>query len=87
MKMLYLAGLAGLATLGAHAQAPGPQIPASSFESLVITATRAAQPVASLRDTVVITREALCPPSGSGWSTEYEAALNETLGTKFQPGE
>jgi len=58
-KTLCLAGLAGLATLGAHAQAPGPQIPASSFESVVVTATRATQPAASPRDTVVITREDL----------------------------
>jgi len=68
MKMLSLAGLLGLATLGAQAQAPGTLAPVGTFESLVVTATRAAQPVATLRDTVVITRE------------DLEAAGNLSLG-------
>ena len=67
MKTLSLAGLAGLAALGAHAQLPGalpsavgsPQQVGDPRESLVVTATRGPQPVASLRDTVVITREDL----------------------------
>jgi vitamin B12 transporter len=59
MKTLSLAGLASLAALGAHGQAPGAILPPNPLESLVVTATRAAQPVASLRDTVVITREDL----------------------------
>jgi vitamin B12 transporter len=68
MKMLSLAGLASLATLGAQAQAPGTFPPVGTFESLVVTANRAAQPAATLRDTVVITRE------------DLEAAGNLSLG-------
>jgi vitamin B12 transporter len=57
MKTLCLAGLAGLATLGAYAQVPGFSL--SPLQSVVVTATRQLQPATSLRDTVVITREEL----------------------------
>jgi vitamin B12 transporter len=56
MKTLPFAGLIGLASLGAHAQVPTPpftRIP----DPVVVTATRALQPEATLRDAVVITRE------------------------------
>ncbi len=56
MKPLPFAGLIGLAALGAHAQAPS-AFPRAGTESIVVTATRGLQPVASLRDTVVITRD------------------------------
>jgi vitamin B12 transporter len=58
MKPSRIAGLASLATLGAHAQVFPPTLP-PPLESLVVTATRTAQPVATLRDTVVITRAEL----------------------------
>ena len=58
MKPSRIAGLASLATLGAHAQVFPPTLP-PPLESLVVTATRTTQPVATLRDTVVITRAEL----------------------------
>jgi vitamin B12 transporter len=50
-----MAGLASLAALGVQAQSPAPTVAPS--QSLVVTATREAQPALSLRDAVVITRE------------------------------
>jgi vitamin B12 transporter len=59
MKPHYMAGLVSLAALGTHAQVPPlPQLKQGS-EQVVVTATRGLQAVASLRDTVVITREDL----------------------------
>ena len=59
MKAIRLAGLAGLATLGAQAQVPSFPATPLQIESLVVTATRLLQPEPTLRDTVVITREQL----------------------------
>ncbi len=57
MKAMRYAGLAGLAALGAQAQAIQYGMPADTHpRSMVITATRGLQPVPTLRDTVVITR-------------------------------
>ena len=57
MKAIRCAGLAGLAALGAQAQGIPYGITApSTTESMVVTATRALQPLPTLRDTVVITR-------------------------------
>jgi vitamin B12 transporter len=56
MKASRIAGLAGLATLGAQAQMFPPPNLQAPLESLVVTATRSLEPVATLRDTVVITR-------------------------------
>src|SRR5512140_3756724 len=56
MKASRIAGLAGPATLGAHAQMFSPPNLPAPLESLVVTATRSLEPVATLRDTVVITR-------------------------------
>src|SRR5512147_440808 len=53
---LPLAGLASLAALGAHAQAPGTVTP---LPPLLVTASRSAEPVPTLRDAIVITREEL----------------------------
>ncbi|HXS51835.1 MAG TPA: TonB-dependent receptor [Usitatibacter sp.] len=59
MKAIRLAGLLGLAALGAQAQVPlFPSAPLP-VESLVVTATRMLQPAPTLRDTVVITRAEL----------------------------
>ncbi len=59
MKAIRLAGLAGLAALGAQAQvAQFPSTPVP-LDSLVVTASRLLQPVPTLRDTVVITRQQL----------------------------
>jgi vitamin B12 transporter len=57
MKRLSLAGLAGLAALGAQAQYANPSM--APPQSLLVTATRQLEPAPSLRDTVVITREDL----------------------------
>jgi vitamin B12 transporter len=58
MKSHTLAGLAGLAALGAHAQlTPSPFQPSS--DPLIVTATRALAPAPTLRDAIVITRDQL----------------------------
>jgi vitamin B12 transporter len=57
MKPSHFAGLASLAALGAHAQAIPPTV--APAQTLVVTATRAAEPTPSLRDAIVITREDL----------------------------
>ncbi|HUP30878.1 MAG TPA: TonB-dependent receptor [Usitatibacter sp.] len=63
MKALTFAGLAGLASLGCHAQLPIP-IP-RYFEPVVVTATRGlVDGPATLRDAVVITREDLEASTG-----------------------
>jgi vitamin B12 transporter len=56
MNPLSLAGIAGLATFGAHAQAPM-SLPVQQSETVVVTATRALTPYDTLRDAVVITRD------------------------------
>ena len=60
MKALSIAGLAGLAGLGAQAQAinPSPDL-LQSLDPIVVTATRTATPTSTLRDAIVITREQL----------------------------
>jgi vitamin B12 transporter len=59
MKRLPVAGLLGLASLGAHAQTQ-PLVLARNLEAVVVTATRAlADNIATLRDTVVISGEEL----------------------------
>jgi vitamin B12 transporter len=59
MNFLRIAGLAGLASLGAHAQSvPTPQLP-QSFDPVIVTATRSLDPATTLRDAIVITREDL----------------------------
>ncbi|APV49661.1 hypothetical protein BWI17_08210 [Betaproteobacteria bacterium GR16-43] len=60
MQSLKFAGLIGLASLGAQAQAVPPYGPPQVLEPVVVTATRSLQPAAgTLRDTLVITREDL----------------------------
>jgi vitamin B12 transporter len=59
MKPLPIAGLMSLAALGAQAQSLPYPFVKQGFESVVVTATRGLQATASLRDTVVITREEL----------------------------
>jgi vitamin B12 transporter len=56
MKTLSFAGLASLAALGVQ-PSPSPRIGPRRPQSLVVTATRRAQPCRPLRDVVVITRE------------------------------
>jgi vitamin B12 transporter len=60
MKALSIAGLAGLASLGAQAQEtiPPPDL-RQSLDPVVVTATRSTIPTTTIRDTVVITREQL----------------------------
>jgi vitamin B12 transporter len=56
MKTLPFAGLVGLASLGSHAQVP--PSPFTRFpDPVVVTATRALQPAATLHEAIVITRE------------------------------
>ncbi|HRE14516.1 MAG TPA: TonB-dependent receptor plug domain-containing protein, partial [Usitatibacteraceae bacterium] len=57
MKRLSLAGLVATA-LSAHAQSPSPSLAFQGLESVVVTATRLAQPMTeTLRDVTVIPRE------------------------------
>jgi vitamin B12 transporter len=59
MNPLRIAGLVGLASLGAHAQGiPAPQLP-QTFDPVIVTATRSLSPATTLRDAIVITREDL----------------------------
>jgi vitamin B12 transporter len=59
MNPLRIAGLVGLASLGAHAQdIPAPQLP-QTFDPVIVTATRSLSPATTLRDAIVITREDL----------------------------
>ncbi len=59
MKSLSIAGLAGLASLGAQAQIPPIPDLRPSLDPVVVTATRALSPASTLRDAVVITRKDL----------------------------
>jgi vitamin B12 transporter len=59
MKSKSFAGLAGFAALAAHAQSPPPLPFQPSLDPLVVTATRSATAVNTLRDVIVITREDL----------------------------
>ena len=60
MKPQSLAGLIGLACLGAEAQVPFPNNTPQSLETVVVTATRSLQQsTPTLRDAIVITREDL----------------------------
>lgn len=58
MKSLSIAGLAGLATLGAQAQSPSLAVQ-SSLDPVVVTAMRSLTPSSTLRDAIVITRDEL----------------------------
>lgn len=58
MKTLQIAGLAGLASLGAHAQV-APLAFQQSVDPVVVTASRAINPSGTMRDAIVITREDL----------------------------
>jgi len=65
MKTLPLAGLMGLASLGAQAQSVSPAPFTRFFEPVVVTATRGlVSAPATLRDAVVITREELDQSTG-----------------------
>ena len=57
MKSLSLAGIAGLATLGAQAQWVPPLQLQQSADPVVVTASRTLTPLSTLRDAVVIPRE------------------------------
>ncbi len=56
MKASCLAGLAGLASLGAQAQISPLTVSQATFDPVVVTALRGLNPAATLRDAVVITR-------------------------------
>ncbi len=59
MNFLRIAGLAGLASLGAHAQSVSTPQPPQTFDPVIVTATRSLDPATTLRDAIVITREDL----------------------------
>ena len=59
MKALHIAGLAGLASLGAHAQVAPPLPFQQSLDAVIVTASRGFSPAPTLRDAIVITREDL----------------------------
>jgi vitamin B12 transporter len=59
MKKLHIAGLAGLASLGAHAQLAPPLAFQQSVDPLVVTASRGMIPATTMRDATVITRDEL----------------------------
>ena len=59
MKPLHIAGLAGLASLGAHAQVAPPLAFQQSIDAVMVTASRGLNPTTTMRDAVVITREDL----------------------------
>jgi vitamin B12 transporter len=56
MKSISIAGIAGLAAFGAQAQSPM-SLSIQPPETVVVTATRAITPTATLRDAIVITRD------------------------------
>ena len=57
MKTPSLAGIAGLAALGAHAQTPLSLPIQQAAETVVVTATRSLTPTPTLRDAIVINRD------------------------------
>ena len=59
MKNLPIAGLFGLASLGAHAQFATPSAFQQSTDPVVVTASRGMNPATTMRDATVITREDL----------------------------
>lgn len=59
MNPLRIAALAGLASLGGHAQGVPAIPPPQTFDPLIVTATRSLTPASTLRDAIVITREDL----------------------------
>ena len=59
MKTLHIAGLAGLACLGAHAHSTQTLPLQQSADPLFVTASRGLTPVTTMREAIVITREDL----------------------------
>ena len=57
MKAISIAGLAGIASVGAQAQVPISLPIQQSAETVVVTASRALTPAPTLRDAIVITRD------------------------------
>jgi vitamin B12 transporter len=80
MKSLSLAGLAGLASLGAQAQVPTSPPLRTAIDPVVVTATRSLTPASSLRDVTVITREEL---EDSG-SLSLAEVLQRRAGIEFR---
>src|SRR5258708_9394561 len=72
MKSLSIAGVAGIAALGAQAQTPFPLPTQQAGETVVVTATRSLTPTPTLRDAIVITRD------------DIEAAVPLSLGELLQ---
>ncbi len=59
MNRLRIAGLAGLVSVGAHAQGLPALSATNSFDPVIVTATRSLTPETTLRDAIVISREEL----------------------------
>lgn len=85
MKTSSLAGLAGLAVLGAQAQVAS--LPVSPLQSVVVTATRELQAVPSLRDTIVVTREELESAGSASLGEVLERRAGVELRATGGPGQ
>src|SRR6187402_3741676 len=87
MRPYAIAGLAGIASLGAHAQIPA-AIAVPANEPVVVTATRGLTPLPTLRDAVVITRddiEAAGPLSLGELLQRYAGIELRSVGGAGQP--
>lgn len=87
MKKLHIAGLAGLASLGAHAQLNPPLAFQASFDPLVVTASRGMSPVTTMRDATVITREDLDAAGGLSLAEVLQRRAGIELRATGGPGQ
>ena len=86
MKRLSIAGLAGLASLGAQAQETAPPV-VPSLDPVVVTATRASSPTSTIRDAIVITRDMLDAAGGLSLGEVLEREAGIELRANGGPGQ
>ncbi|HEY2628852.1 MAG TPA: TonB-dependent receptor [Usitatibacter sp.] len=87
MKALSIAGLAGLASLGAQAQDATPPDLRTSLDPVVVTATRALTPTSTIRDTIVITRAQLDAAGGLSLGEVLQREAGIELRANGGPGQ